>query len=220
MTDRRQVTIKSTRPALTVVAWMGKDPPTMTDGYGGWTVRNRPRRQGLTVYAGHEPYTMELPLLFDGFRENDPVDAELSALERMARPPADYQEPPLVRVTGPIPHADLQWVINGIRWGTSVRNEGGYRVRQEVTLTLLRYIAEDRVNVKGSAERARSKTSGSTSSGGGSVKLYTVKSGDTLSGIAAKLLGNYKRWTEIASLNGIRDPKLIVPGQPLRIPAK
>lgn len=221
MSDRRQVTIRSNRPALTIVAWLGKDPPTMTEGYGGWSTRMRPRRQALTVYSGHEPYSMDLSLLFDGFAEDDGVDSQLSALERMARPPADFQEPPLIRITGPIPHADLQWVINGIRWGESIRNESGYRVRQEVVLNLLRYIAEDRVNVKGSAERARTTGSGSSgsSSRGGSSRLHTVRSGETLSSIAAKLLGDYKRWTEIATLNKIRDPKAIKVGQSLRIPA-
>ena len=57
-------------------------------------------------------------------------------------------------------------------------------------------------------------TSGSSSSGnnGGS---YTVVSGDTLSGIGAKLGVD---WTAIATANGISSPYTIYPGQVLSIP--
>nr|DAD79122.1 MAG TPA: PlyB like endolysin [Siphoviridae sp. ctsDY37]DAF96030.1 MAG TPA: PlyB like endolysin [Siphoviridae sp. cteLB10] len=53
--------------------------------------------------------------------------------------------------------------------------------------------------------------------GGGSsnsTKTYTVKSGDTLSGIAAKFGTTYQ---ELAKKNGIANPNLIYPGQVLKI---
>ena len=52
------------------------------------------------------------------------------------------------------------------------------------------------------------------SSSGSSVKTYIVKSGDTLSGIAAKYGTTYQK---IASDNGISDPNKIYPGQVLKI---
>jgi GH25 family lysozyme M1 (1,4-beta-N-acetylmuramidase)/LysM repeat protein len=62
-------------------------------------------------------------------------------------------------------------------------------------------------------------TSVSASTGTGSTDLpqrtYTVKSGDTLSGIALKYSTTYGA---IAQLNGIAPPYLIVPGQVLKIP--
>ena len=47
--------------------------------------------------------------------------------------------------------------------------------------------------------------------------VYTVKSGDTLSGIAAKYGTTYQ---ELAAYNGISNPNLIRVGQQIRIPAK
>ena len=55
------------------------------------------------------------------------------------------------------------------------------------------------------------KISGSTSSS--TTKTYTVKSGDTLSGIGSKLGVN---WKDIASKNGISSPYTIYPGQVLK----
>ncbi|MEU8242748.1 LysM peptidoglycan-binding domain-containing protein [Actinoplanes missouriensis] len=51
---------------------------------------------------------------------------------------------------------------------------------------------------------------------------YTVKSGDTLSGIARSQLGDEKRWPQIYVLNRkqIRDPNRIIPGQVLQLPPK
>lgn len=46
---------------------------------------------------------------------------------------------------------------------------------------------------------------------------YTVKAGDSLWAIAAKLLGNGARYTEIKALNGMKS-NFIAPGQTLKIP--
>lgn len=45
-----------------------------------------------------------------------------------------------------------------------------------------------------------------------------VGAGYDLLRIAATELGDANRWTEIADLNGIRDPRSIVPGQVIRLP--
>jgi len=49
---------------------------------------------------------------------------------------------------------------------------------------------------------------------------YTVKKGDTLADIAKQELGNADEWKQIASANGIDDPKELRVGQKLKIPAK
>lgn len=50
--------------------------------------------------------------------------------------------------------------------------------------------------------------------GGSSAQYYTVRSGDTLSGIASKYGTTYQK---IAQLNGISNPNLIYAGQKLRV---
>ena len=52
-------------------------------------------------------------------------------------------------------------------------------------------------------------------------RLYTVRQGDTLSGISQKQLGEANRWPEIFELNRevISDPDRIFPGQVLVLPA-
>ncbi len=51
-------------------------------------------------------------------------------------------------------------------------------------------------------------------------EAYTVQKGDSLSSIAARMLGDADRWREIWSLNPrIRTPKQLQPGTRLRLPA-
>ncbi|MFJ8900043.1 N-acetylmuramoyl-L-alanine amidase [Streptomyces sp. NPDC102370] len=52
--------------------------------------------------------------------------------------------------------------------------------------------------------------------GGGTASTYTVKSGDTLSAIGAR---TGVKWQTIASLNGIKSPYVIRPGQVLKLKA-
>jgi nucleoid-associated protein YgaU len=52
------------------------------------------------------------------------------------------------------------------------------------------------------------------------VRIYVVQRGDSLSKIAQEVYGDGSRWREIFQANKeqIKDPKLIRPGQELRIP--
>ena len=51
-----------------------------------------------------------------------------------------------------------------------------------------------------------------------SGRAYVVQPRDTLRGIAAKMLGHERRWPDIASLNGLPDPGLLLVGQRLDLP--
>lgn len=54
-----------------------------------------------------------------------------------------------------------------------------------------------------------------TQSGNTNDVIYTVKSGDTLSGICAKYGAD---WKQVASYNGLKNPHLIYPNQQIKIP--
>ncbi len=60
---------------------------------------------------------------------------------------------------------------------------------------------------------------GSKGGAAGGPVTYRVKPGDTLSGIAARVLGEADRWRELATLNGIANPRALQVGQTLKLPA-
>jgi nucleoid-associated protein YgaU len=82
----------------------------------------------------------------------------------------------------------------------------------------------ERVNADGITVNG---AAGATSQGGAVMgtkaaggRFYTIQSGDSLSKIAARELGDGNRWQELFDANRevIGDPDLIYPGQQIRIP--
>jgi nucleoid-associated protein YgaU len=71
-------------------------------------------------------------------------------------------------------------------------------------------------DIKVTGEGARASSAAGTSG-----KTYTVKPGDTLSGIAKQHLGNANAYMKIfeANRDQLTDPNVIKPGQVLKIPA-
>ena len=72
------------------------------------------------------------------------------------------------------------------------------------------------IKVKPGAARPAATPGG----GGGNAQTYTVQSGDTLSAIAKKFLGNANAYMDIFNANKdqLSDPDKIKPGQVLKIP--
>jgi hypothetical protein len=48
---------------------------------------------------------------------------------------------------------------------------------------------------------------------------YTVKAGDVLQNVATELLRDPRKWPELARLNGLKNPNLILPGQVIDVPS-
>jgi LysM repeat protein len=67
---------------------------------------------------------------------------------------------------------------------------------------------------------AQQPASAPAASGAGAAQTYTVQSGDTLSGIAKRFLGNANAYMDIFNMNRdqLSDPDKIKPGQVLKLP--
>lgn len=122
------------------------------------------------------------------------------------------------------------WRITNLTINTTARKAGSQDVtRADVSFTFTE-ASDAKVNISpntGGAKPASkpaakpvSKPSTVTTKPTGSVTTYVVKKGDTLSAIAGRLLGEPSRWQEIASLNGVRDPRKLQIGQRLKIPKR
>jgi hypothetical protein len=228
MTHEMQKVTISAAGISPVVVLLGETPPNIPSGYGGWVVETRSRRVGLTVWNGKDPLRFAVPVLFDGVRDQISQETDISRLSRMALPPTTGGAPPTVQITGrglqnPGPKI---WVIENLVWGDNVirdfaSNGVMARLRQDCVINLLEYRAEDITQFRGiqPGKVTSSKTTASTKSTSGWPKTYVVKSGDTLSKIAAHFYGSSSKWHQIANANNIRDPQKLTVGAKLRIPA-
>jgi LysM repeat protein len=196
---------------------LGEAPVTVASGYGGWSVVPRERRIGLTQWKGKDPIRMNLPILFDGIREGEGQEIDISRLSRMALPPESGGEPPQVQVAGravPKP-GPVSWVIEGLEWGSNVvygqaANGVTVRMRQDCVVKLLEFRGTTRATF---AAIAVGKLPAK-----GWPKMHTVKKGETLKSIAVDEYQDISMWKKIANANGIRDPKGKLP-KVLRLPA-
>jgi LysM domain len=213
------VTIKSTEPDLkvSITALLDGAGAVVTGGYGGWDMITRPRRQSVTHWGGRNPFSMDLAIVLDGHQRFDTIETECNNLDRLALPfPNPGGTPPVVQLIGEaIPHQDiLEWVIDGLEWGATIRDRNGHRTRQHVVIKLIRYVQIDKIQVTAAA---KSRTKG----GGGGVRTVPVKKGDTLQKISARYLGYGHRWREIRALNpGLDDPDNLKGRTTVKIPPK
>lgn len=231
MKDFATVTLRAVDPPGPEVSFQLADGVPTYESDGGWGFVGRPRRSAMTEYAGVEGYTLTIPAVFDGFRDDTPVDDDLETLRRIMRDRVGpRREPAVVEVSGAVPLTHLRWVVQSIAAGDELKNQSGQTLRAFRTIVLLQHLPGDvLVSARTSpaeAAQERAVTTPTTDPATGaaavatpSVRTYTVKSGDTLSAIAARELGKASRWTEIATLNGIRDPRRLSVGQELRLPA-
>lgn len=210
------ITFVSDVPAITLTALLDADGVKIAGGYGGWALIQRPRRQALTNWNGRDPFSMTAAIILDGFKDDRVVDTDWSKLERLALPhPNPGGQPPVIELRGPaVPHNDLSWVVENIVQGETILNNAGRRLRVHAVVSLTRYVAVDKIQLSAAANaRNKGQPSGS--------RTINARAGDTLSKIAARELGDSKRWKEIRDLNpNIRDPNHITTGTDIRIPPK
>ncbi len=83
---------------------------------------------------------------------------------------------------------------------------------------------ESKMDAKAEAKKEAGKKEATMMPEGGKaekgVRYYTVRKGDSLSGIAKRMLGNPTRYREIMKLNNLTDARQAKPGKQLKIPAK
>jgi hypothetical protein len=236
------ITIRCQDLATTLLVRLSEERPTVSAGYGGWEEVARPRRVGVVTWSGSPVRRMSIGVLFDNFDEGSgvPVEAMIGRLSAMARPRVGGT-PPSVTIEAPgghVPYQDVRWVIDGIDWGDAIMNSSGNRVRQAATLTLIEYVSDELIDENSPANRRKAKAShksGKNRKRGARQKRHAAKrkspskashraaasvafEGEDLLSIAARELGDSRRWRELADLNGIRDPRAIRVGQVLRLP--
>ena len=129
----------------------------------------------MTIWAGGEPYTLQLPLMLDDYPERGSVERAMRVLNRLVK--GDDDSPPGVVELGGIPLPVDEWVIDGIDYGDPIRAVDDLRLlRQPVTLTLREYVPPEYMQLRRrSLVKPRRKT-----------KVVTVKKGDTPAKIARR----------------------------------
>lgn len=193
---------------VTINYWRTNDPIIPSGGYGGWQIVQRPLKPSLTNWTGRDPFGLSMPIML--YNGGDSVEPERRALEQLAT----GTPPEIVDLQGqalPVPaQASGKWVINDLVWGEEVRRKSDFSLtRKLVTVTLLEHITDTILRTSSASTRVN---------GHQVIRHYRVKAGDTLQKIAGRELGDAKRWTDLATLNGLRSSGQLKTGMLLRLP--
>lgn len=190
---------------LEVTARIGPNGAVPTGGVGGWESVPRPMRAPLTVWRGTEQFGYTIHLVLDGWADNASVEDDCRTLEQMGGLDSGDPEPPLLHLSGSLPHSYEKasqnlWAINALDWGTNddvIRNSDGDRVRQFVTVTLILTTQDDRLGRMTPRRKPSSR-----------VKTVRAKKGDTFEKIAVRELHSKRYGAKLARLNGGRSPEV------------
>lgn len=149
-----------------------RDPergPTVIGGYAKWTTIDRPRRTGLTSFAGYDPIQIQVPVQFEAYlgeKSGYDIENDVQALEFLAgrgQKSANTQKdktPPYVAIESfnasgqtvftlgnnytfddDINPTPPRWVITGVEWDDAILfNRLGRRLRQKATITFTQYV--------------------------------------------------------------------------------
>lgn len=208
-------------------AYFGDGAPLVIDGYGGWSVKGRPKEIGITEWDGRNPMAIEIPFVVDNYSfdqdDDEPgrgirTESQVSRLESLCGV-GGHAQPPLCEVNGQgvIPHDEEaagngvhDWVIESVTWDRDVEirsGDSGRRVRCGGMITIRQFVnASDLIRRVGPNSRAKKP------------EIYIVKKGDTLTKIAANKYGDPNKWKRIADANNLRDYRSLTVGRHLRIP--
>ena len=196
-------------PPLDVVALLGPDAVRIAGGVGGWEVTARPRQVGMTTWAGVEPLSVELSLMFDGWAAGVSQETPLGKLLTVAR--GDDQSPPGVVALDGVTLPVDEWVIEDMAFGDVIIDPASReRVRQVVSLTLREHVEPTYLQQR---KRALQGSKGKT-------RVVTVKRGDTPARIARR---QHCKWTDLRTLNAgvvTKANQNLKDGSQLRVPVQ
>lgn len=172
-----------------------------------WDVVGRPGRKPLVLHSGKRLPTMGLTILLARRDHQTSIEQLLAKLVELG----EARERVTLSNMSPLERGP--WRITDLAITSSHRQQGTNHItRATATLTLT--AASDALSRRG-------PLSGGADAGGGKVKRYTVKKGDTLRSIAAKpsIYGNPGKWQRLAKANGIKRPRAkLKPGRVLKVP--
>jgi LysM repeat protein len=148
--------------------------------------------------------TLDMELFFDTFETQEDVRTKTSQVFNLLTINSDLHTPPVLRVTwGTL---DFRCVLAKVNQKFIRFFSDGRPGRARLTVTFNEYL-----------DAATQVTQANLQSPD-FHKAYTVKQGDTISGIAARYYEDATKWRPIALANALVDPRSIVPGQVIQIP--
>ena len=160
----------------------------------------------VTQFGSGGAATLSMELLFDTYEQGRDVREEfVDNVDALLEVDEELHTPPILRVVwGNL--TEYKWILESADKRFTTFLPDGTPVRARVDVTFKEYKQPDeqlRDAPRSSADR---------------TKVWRVTEGDTLWSIASKEYGDPERWREIATANGISNPRTLRAGRELVVP--
>ncbi len=189
-----------------------------------WDTQNVQGSEPRTQFTKADLKKLSMELFFDSYEEQDDQGKSVDVrtyTDRIGRLMVvsvdegnDGKRPPIVEVSWGDPPTGLlnpdfpfRGVLLSLRQQFVLFSEQGYPVRAKLNLGFQEYLSPEEIE-----QRFPRRGSFPT-------RTYTVQEGDTLSAIAQAMWKKPLEWRRIARENNLQDPRLLIPGSVLTIPA-
>lgn len=188
-----------------------------------WETQNVQGQEPRTQFTKADLKKLNMELFFDSYEEKDGSEQSVDVrtyTERVARlmivsidEGNDGKRPPIVEVTwcdAPSgltnPDFPFKGVLLSLRQQFILFSEQGRPVRAKLVLSFQEYLSPEEIEQRFPRR------------GSFPARMYTVKEGDNLAGIAQEVWKKPREWRRIALANSLFDPRALEAGTVLNIP--
>lgn len=183
-----------------------------------WEEQKRERQKPELQFTGQALRKLSMELFLDTYEQKKDVRTETGKLSNMLMVTSDDgnngKRPPKLQLSWGDADPNAQngifpfvCVLTSLRQQFTLFTSKGTPVRAKLTAAFTEYILP--------AEQLQQQPQNNSFP----FQTYTIRAGDTLSGIAASVWRNPHEWRRLAVANQIRNPRLLEPGQTLVVPA-
>ena len=166
------------------------------------------RDTARSSFTHGDAYTLTVDLFFDTYEKRTDVRDHTNRIVDLVTVQGDLGRPPRCTMTwGDNSFDGMMWALHSLNQRYTLFLDNGLPVRATLGCSFQEW--------RSSKEEAHATKRSSAEV----AKTRVVKSGESLSSIAAEELNNPALWRSIAELNGINNPRRLSPGLVLAIPA-
>ena len=180
-----------------------------------WQEQEGNRRRPELQYTGGERKRLSMELFYDTYEAKEDVRLYTGKLQQLLVVTTDGgnngKRPPVVELSWGQAQSGVGFpfkcVLESLKQQFTLFTSDGMPVRAKVSVSFKEYEQPKEEQQK---EPRRSSYPAQT---------YTVREGDSLSGIAAAVWSDPSKWRKLAEVNDISNPRVLEPGQALIVPA-
>jgi LysM repeat protein len=180
-----------------------------------WEDQKGNRRRPELQYTGGDRKRLSMELFYDTYEKKEDVRLYTGKLSKLLAVTTDDgnvgTRPPKLELSWGIANNDLGFpfkcVLESLKQQFTLFDSNGTPVRAKVSVSFKEF------------ELPKEEQQKEPRRGSYPEQTYTVREGDTLSGIAAALWKDPSKWRVLAGANKIRNPRILRAGQSLLVPA-